>query len=86
MLYSYCIFRDDVVENGHALTNMISEEDIIPVDRIENEGGISALPGVTNNVGNSKPQDKVYIQTACKRLFFNLIVKMFFSFLAVISC
>lgn len=45
---------------------MLSEEDIVSVERIENEGGISALPGVTGGVGSSQPQDKVYVQTTSK--------------------
>ncbi|XP_076822799.1 transmembrane protein 237-like isoform X1 [Clavelina lepadiformis] len=52
-----------VISNGNALTNMVSEGDVVAVDHIDNMVSMTTLPGVAPS-GNSQPQERVYVQTS----------------------
>ena len=53
-------------ENENELVNMVNEEDVIPVDRLESHIVMTALPGIAGSGANSQPQDKIYVQTTSK--------------------
>ena len=53
--------------NDHIiLANMINDEDVVPVDRLDSHVVMTALPGVAGSGASSQPQDKVYIQTTSR--------------------
>ncbi|XP_018669089.2 transmembrane protein 237 isoform X2 [Ciona intestinalis] len=54
----------EVITNGQAITNMVNEEDVVAVERIDDMVSMSTLPGIPGAGGaNSQAQDRVYVQT-----------------------
>nr|CAB3267079.1 transmembrane protein 237 [Phallusia mammillata] len=55
--------QPQVISNGNAITNILSDEDIVPVDRLDDMVSMTNLPGIAKHNGNSQAQEKVYVQT-----------------------
>lgn len=58
--------RTDIIANGHAITKILSDDDVVPVEQLEANVAMTPLPGVANHGVISQQHDKIYVQTNCE--------------------